>query len=147
MDKQGRIARMPHTAMLLTLCAALLAGCGTLSGHSQSCSSSGGFLSENAVSCEGTADTLGGRMGIEFGDDDDFSGEYRLEANISVEEGEAEVFGGDGDVALGSVSADESPLIVDETVQLSEDSSVFSLDAGEDQEVGGLAYEGTVTPR
>lgn len=85
-------------------------------------------------------------MGIEFGDDDDFSGEYRLEANISVEEGTAEVLAGDGDLSVGRVSAGE-PMVVDEVVELSEDSMVFSLDAGEDGEVGGLSYKGTVTPR
>ncbi len=146
MNISGRLSKASLYAMLLALCAAMLAGCGTLSGHSQSCSSSGGFFSENAVSCEGAADTLGGRMGIEFGDDDDFSGEYRLEANISVEEGTAEVLAGDDDISVGNVSAGE-PVAVDEVVELSEDSMVFSLDAGEDREVGGLAYEGTVTPQ
>lgn len=146
MNISGRLSRTSHTAMLLALCAAMLAGCGTISGHSQSCSSSGGFFSENAVSCEGTADSLGGKMGIEFGDDDDFSGEYRLEANISVEEGTAEVLAGDDEISVGRVSAGE-PVVVDEIVELSEDSMVFTLDAGEDGEVGGLSYEGTVTPQ
>lgn len=137
--------------MLLALCAALLAGCestGTMSGHSQSCSSSEGLFSGRAASCEGTAETLGGRMGIEFSDYDDFSGEYRLEASISVEEGAADVYapGADGEeLSLGSVSAGE-PLTVDETVELSGDDDVFSLDAGEKGEVRGLRYEGTVTP-
>lgn len=146
MKVSGVFRRASRAAVILALCAATLAGCGTISGHSQSCSSSGGFFSENAVSCEGTADSLGGRMGIEFGDEDDFSGEYRLEANISVEEGEAEVLAGDDDISVGRVSAGE-PVVVDEVVELSEDSMVFSLDAGEEGEVGGLAYEGTVTPR
>ncbi len=85
-------------------------------------------------------------MGIEFGDDDDFSGEYRLEASISVEEGEAEVLAGDEERSVGRVSAEEA-ISVDEVVELSEDSNVFTLDAGEDGEVSGLAYEGAVTPR
>ncbi len=135
-----------RTAVFLAFCAAMLAGCGTISGHSQSCSSTGGLFSGQTVNCEGTADTLGGRMGIEFGDDDDFDGEYRLEASISVEEGDAEILAGDDEISVGNVSADE-PLTVDEVVELSEDSNVFSLDAGEDGEVSGLAYEGTVTPR
>lgn len=132
--------------MIPALCLALLAGCGTISGHSQSCSSSGGFFSENEVSCEGTADSLGGKMGVEFGDDDDFSGEYSLTANISVEEGEAEVLAGDDEISVGRVSAG-AEISIDEIVELSEDSNVFTLDAGEDGEVSGLAYEGTVKPR
>ncbi|MBA2693992.1 MAG: hypothetical protein H0U65_16115 [Rubrobacter sp.] len=146
MKVSGVFRRASRTAFLLAICAATLAGCGTISGHSQSCSSSGGIFSENAVSCEGTANTLGGRMGIEFGDDDDFSGEYRLEASISVEEGEAEVLAGDEERSVGRVSAEEA-ISVDEVVELSEDSNVFTLDAGEDGEVSGLAYEGAVTPR
>lgn len=150
MKDSTRFAGASRTAMLLALCAALLAGCestGTMSGHSQSCSSSGGFFSGQTVACEGTADNLGGRMGIEFGDDDDFDGEYRLEASLSVEEGTADVYApGDGERSLGSVSAGET-LAVDETVELSEDDDVFSLDAGENGEVRGLAYEGTVTPQ
>ncbi len=146
MKISGMFRKASHTAVILALCAAIFAGCGTLSGHSQSCSSSGGFFSENAVSCEGTADSLGGKMGIEFGDDDDFSGEYRLEANISVEEGEAEVLAGDDEISVGRVSAGE-PVAVDEIVELSEDSMVFTLDAGEEGEVAGLTYEGTVTPQ
>lgn len=131
--------------MLLVALLAVLVGCGTISGHSQSCSSSGGFFEENAVSCEGTADSLGGKMGVEFGDDDDFSGEYRLEASVSVEEGEAEVLAGDDEVSVGRVSAGE-PVTINETVELSEDSMVFTLDAGEEGEVRGLSYEGVVTP-
>lgn len=146
MNASRRFPKTARTTMLLAVCAALVAGCGTLSGHSQSCSSSGSLLSGSTVSCEGTADTLGGKMGIEFGDNDDFSGEYRLEARISVEEGEAEVLVGDDEVSVGRVSAG-SPVVVDEVVELSEDSKVFTLDAGEDGEVNGLAYEGTVTPR
>lgn len=143
MKNSGRPIR---AAMLVALCAAMLAGCGTISGHSQNCSSSGGFFSENEVSCEGTADTLGGKMGIEFGDDDDFSGEYRLTANVSVEEGEADVLAGDDEISVGRVSAGES-VAVDEVVELSEDSMVFTLDAGEEGEVNGLAYKGAVAPR
>ncbi len=124
-----------------------------MSGHSQSCSSSGGLLSGKTMTCEGTVETLGGKMGIEFGDANDegesFTREYRLEASISVEEGTADVYApgaGDEELFLGTVSAGE-PLAVDESVELSEDSDVFSLDAGEEGEVRGLQYKGTVTPR
>lgn len=136
-------------AALVVAFAAFLAGCegGSLSGHSQSCSSTGGFFSDQTLMCSGTAERLGGSIGIEFGDDDDFGGEYRLEARISVEQGEAEVNvpGADGVFSAGRVSAGE-PLTINEVVQLSEDDDVFSLDAGEGGEVRGLQYEGTVTP-
>lgn len=99
------------------------------------------------MSCEGTAESLGGRMGIEFGDEDDLSGEYRLEASISVRSGSAEVYGGDEDIPLGNVSAGE-PLTVSETVELSRsDPVVFTLDAGEGERVDGLTYSGVITRR
>ena len=149
MNAAGNFTGGVREGLLLALCAAALAGCtgvGSLSGHSQSCSFSEGILQGQTMSCEGTADTLGGRMGIEFGDgDDDLSGEYRLQASISVESGSARVYGGDEDVSLGSVSAGE-PLTVDETVELTSGSpEVFTLDAGEGEEVGGLAYAGVIT--
>lgn len=149
METMERFAGATRRIPAFAFCLALFAGCtsGTMSGHSQNCSSSGGLLSGQTVTCEGTVETLGGRTGVEFGDD--FGGEYRLEASIFVEEGEAEVYApgaGDEELSLGSVSAGE-PLAVDEVVELSEDSEVFSLDAGEEGEVRGLEYEGTVTPR
>jgi hypothetical protein len=89
-------------ALILTLSAALLAaGCegGTLTNHSQSCSSTGGLLSEQTITCSGSAETLRGSVGIEFGDRDDeeLVGTYRLEATLSVEEGEANVYAYDAE--------------------------------------------------
>ena len=140
--------------LLLGICAALLFGCegGTISNHSQSCSSTGGLLSDRTVTCSGQAQSLGGSVGIEFGDPDEekeeLSGTYRLTAQLSVQSGEAKVYSYDADgerLPLGSVS-EGSPLRVTNTViEPFNESSVFFVDAGEGK-VEGLRYEGRIEP-
>jgi hypothetical protein len=141
-----------RTILLLTLCAALLFGCegGTLSNYSQSCTSTGGLLAGPTVTCSGEAQSLSGSVGIEFGDQDDeeLSGTYRLDAEISVQSGEARVYSYDANgerLPLGTVSND-SPLRVEGVlIEPSGESTVFFVDAGEG-EVGGLRYEGRIEP-
>jgi hypothetical protein len=141
-----------RSILLLTLCAALLFGCegGTLSNYSQSCTSTGGLLAGPTVTCSGEAQSLSGSVGIEFGDQDDeeLSGTYRLDAEISVPSGEARVYSYDTNgerLPLGTVSND-SPLRVEGVlIEPSGESTVFFVDAGEG-EVGGLRYEGRIEP-
>jgi hypothetical protein len=137
--------------LVLALCAALLFGCesGTLSGYSQSCTSTGGLFDGRTVTCSGEAERLSGSVGIEFGDqDEELSGTYRLNAEISVQSGEARVYSYDADgerLPLGTVSSD-SPLRVEEVpIEPFNESTVFFVDAGEG-EVGGLRYEGRIEP-
>ena len=87
--------------LVLALCTALLFGCEgrTLSGYSQSCTSTGGLFAGRTVTCSGEAESSSGSAGIEFGDQDDeeLFGTYRLSAEISVQSGEARVYSYDAD--------------------------------------------------
>ena len=124
--------------LVLALCTALLFGCEgrTLSGYSQSCTSTGGLFAGRTVTCSGEAESSSGSAGIEFGDQDDeeLSGTYRLSAEISVQSGEARVYSYDADgerLTLGTVSND-SPLRVEGVlIEPSGESTVFFVDAGE----------------
>jgi len=132
--------------VVLALCTALLAGCesGTLTNHSQSCTSTGLFDAET-VTCNGTAGSVRGSVGFEFGgsdDEDELEGPYRLTAALSVEQGEASVYDSEDErISLGSLSADE-PLNVNAVVEPS-NGSVFYVDTGEG-EVRGLRYQGRI---
>lgn len=132
--------------VILALCAAMLAGCesGTLTNHSQSCTSTGLFDAET-VTCNGTAGSVRGSVGFEFGgsdDEDELEGPYRLTAALSVEQGEASVYDSEDErISLGSLSADE-PLNVNAVVEPS-NGSVFYVDTGEG-EVRGLRYQGRI---
>jgi hypothetical protein len=140
--------RSLRAVLLLASCAALLAGCegGTLTNHSQSCTSTGLF-GEETVTCSGSAGSVRGSVGFEFGgDDEELDGTYRLAATLSVEEGEASVYAYDAEgerVSLGHPSAGE-PLSVEAVVEPSS-GSVFFVDTGEG-EVRGLRYEGRIEP-
>jgi hypothetical protein len=144
-----------RTALLLAVCVAFLYGCegGTISNHSQSCTSSGGFLQGRTVACSGEARSLSGSVGIEFGDADEeeeeLSGTYRLTAEISVQSGEARVYAYDAEgerLPLGTVSAGTPLRVTDTIIEPSGESSVFFVDAGENGTVEGLRYEGTIEP-
>ena len=140
-------------ALLLVLSAALLAaGCesGTLTNHRQSCSSAGGLLSGESVSCSGTAGSLRGSVGIEFGggdDDEELFGTYRLTAVLRAGEGAASVYAYDAEgerIPLGRLSAGE-PLRIEAVIDPSGDASVFFVDAGE-AGIRDLEYEGKIEP-
>jgi hypothetical protein len=136
-------------ALFLILCVVLLVGCegGTLTNYSQSCASTG-FFGEETITCSGSAGSVRGSVGFEFGgDDEDLLGTYRLTATLSVGEGEASVYAYDADgerISLGRLSAGE-PLRVDAVVEPSDSSSVFSVDTGEG-EIRDLRYEGRIEP-
>ncbi|MCA1687625.1 MAG: hypothetical protein LC714_03290 [Actinobacteria bacterium] len=143
-------AHLRLAALVVALCAALLAaGCegGTLTNHSQSCTSTGLFGAET-VTCSGTAGSVRGSVGIEFGSgDEELDGPYRLTATLLVGEGEASVYAYDTEgerVSLGRLSAGEQ-LNVDAVVEPSGGSSVFFVDTGEG-EVRDLKYEGRIEP-
>jgi hypothetical protein len=140
------------SVLVLASCVALLFGCegGTVSNYTQSCSSTGGLLSDRTVRCSGQAQSLSGSVSIEFGDQDDeeLSGAYRLNAEVSVESGEAKVYSYDADgerLPLGSVSRDAPLRVEDAVINPFNESSVFFVDAGEGK-VEGLRYEGRIEP-
>jgi hypothetical protein len=141
-----------RAALVLALFAALLAGCegGTLTNHSQRCSSTGGLLSEKTIACSGSAGSVRGSVGIEFGDPDDeeeLTGTYRLGVTISVGEGEASVYAYDAGgerISLGRLSAGE-PLSAEAVIEPRGGSAIFFVDTGE-REVRDLRYEGRIEP-
>jgi hypothetical protein len=139
-----------RATLVLALCATLLAGCesGTLTNHSQSCTSAGLFGAET-VACSGSAGSVRGSVGFEFGgsdDEDELEGPYWLTATLSAGEGEANIYAYDAEderVSLGRLSAGE-PLRVEAVVQPS-NGSVFFVDTGEG-EIRDLRYEGRIEP-
>ena len=141
-----------RTLLLILSVALLAAGCegGTLTNHRQSCSSASGLLSEESVSCSGTAGSVRGSVGIEFGggdDDEELFGTYRLTAVLGVGEGTASVYAYDAEgerVALGRLSPDE-PLRIEAVIDPSGGASVFFVDAGE-AGIRDLEYEGRIEP-
>jgi hypothetical protein len=141
--------------LLLAICAALLFGCegGTISNHSQSCTSTGGLLEGRTVTCSGEAQSLSDSVGIESGNADEegeeLSAAYRLAAEISVQSGEVRVYSYDAEgerLPLGAVSAGTPLRVTDTVIEPFNESSVFFVDAGEDGTVEGLRYEGTIEP-
>jgi hypothetical protein len=144
---EAAFATSLRAALVLALCAALL-GCegGTLTNHIQSCTSTGLF-GEETVACSGTAGSVRGSVGFEFGEDDEeLDGAYRLTATLSAGEGEAGVYAYDAEgerVSLGRLSAGD-PLRVEAVVEPSS-GSVFFVDTGEG-EVRDLRYEGRIEP-
>ncbi len=140
-------------ALFVSLCAALLAlsGCesGTLIGQRQTCQSSGGLLAEERATCSGSVDAVRGSPGLVIVDTDgELDGTYRLEATLSVGEGETEahVTAADGERVGGTVSPDE-PLRISADVEVDDDEEEVIAElkvAG--KEATGLRYEASLTP-
>jgi hypothetical protein len=70
----------------------LATGCLSLTNHSQSCTSSGGFMGPSEFSCSGTAETVKGEGPLSFDGEDDDDPDYRMDLSVSVESGTMDVF-------------------------------------------------------
>ncbi len=139
-------------ALILSLCAALpaLSGCesGTLVGQQQTCQSSGGLLAEERATCSGSVDAVRGSPGLVIVDTEgELDGTYRLEATLSVDEGEtkAHVTAADGDRVGGIVSPDE-PLTISTDVEVDDDEEVIAELKVAGKEATGLRYEAELAP-
>lgn len=136
--------------LLLCFSLSLIAvGCVTLTGHNESCSKTKLFGSVSKISCSGTVETVRGEGPLTFGDgnsddEDEYSGEYRLEMTASVEQGRMDIHaeGANGTRKGGEVSPG-NPLKI-EAVGPSEGSVAVKVKGGEDAEVKGLEYEVTI---
>jgi len=126
----------------------LATGCLSLTNHSQSCTSAGGFMGPSEFSCSGTAETVKGEGPLTFDGEDDDDPDYRMDLSVSVESGTMDVFastvgGGreEGEVSPGN------PVRIEAVVPSSdEDVSVdLAVKGGEEAEVGGMAYEASFT--
>lgn len=140
---RGRAVRcLAAAASLATLL--LAAGCLSLTGHSQSCTTSGGLLGPSRFSCTGTAEAVTGEGPLTFDGEDDNDPSYRMDLTASVEEGTMDVFAStvDGDQEGGEVSPGD-PIRIQAVVSSSdEDVSVtLAVKGGEEAEVRGLGYE------
>jgi hypothetical protein len=136
-------------AVATSLTVVLLAtGCLSLTNHSQSCTSSGGFMGPSEFSCSGTAETVKGEGPLSFDGEDDDDPDYRMEFSVSVESGTMEVFAStvDGGREGGKVSPGHPVRIAAVVPSSDEDVSVnLAVKGGEEAEVGGLAYEASFT--
>ncbi len=137
--------------LLLCLTLSLIAvGCVTLTGQDESCSKTKLFGSVSKMTCSGTVDTVRGEGPLTFGDsysdddEDEYSGEYRLEMTASVEQGRMDIYAEEakGGPKGGEVSPG-NPLKI-EAVGPLEGSVAVKVKGGEDAEVKGLKYEVTI---
>jgi hypothetical protein len=135
---------------VLLICVMLLAaaGCqsGTLSNTERSCSSSGGLLGSGEVRCTGSAGTASGSPSLEIAEVDG-SGLYRLDINMTVEEGSLNVAvtPAEGEAVGGELSP-ESPLTLSAVVDPpSTDEIRVQLEVS-GEEARGLSYEATLVP-
>jgi predicted small secreted protein len=148
-QKSGRLVFAP---ILVVVCALLLAGCksGTTSELEQSCKSEGGFLAGRKVTCTGSVGTARGEPYIDVIDTDaDLSGNYKLDATIKVEKGEAKAYVDtvDGGRQGGEVSPDK-PLRISAVVGIDEDDDEASVNLKVlGKEVENLTYQATLVPQ
>jgi hypothetical protein len=136
-------------AATMGLAVVLLAtGCLSLTNHSQSCTSSGGFMGPSEFSCSGTAETVKGEGPLTFDGEDDDDPDYRMDLSVSVESGTMDVFASTvGGGREGGEVSPGNPVRIEAVVPSSdEDVSVdLAVKGGEEDEVGGMAYEASFT--
>src|SRR5215216_5292489 len=139
-------------ATIFVCCSLSLAGCksGSLTNSEQSCKSTGGLLAGGEVTCTGGVGVVRGEPSLGIIDtDQDLSGDYKLDATISVKKGRAKAYvdTAGGGREGGEVSPGE-PLRVEAVVALDEDDEDVSLTSKVlGKEVRGLRYEATVLPK
>jgi hypothetical protein len=143
---------VPFAPLLLCFALSLIAaGCVTLTGHSESCSTSTRFGSVSKMTCSGNVDTVRGEGPLTFGESEDddeveYSGEeYRLEMSASVERGRMDIYaeGAENGAREGGEVSPGNPLTI-EAVGPFEGSVALEVKGGEDAEVRGLEYEVTI---
>ena len=145
----GRVVLAP---ILVVVCALVLAGCksGTTTDLEQSCKSEGGLLAGRKVTCNGSVGTVQGEPSVGVIDaDGDLSGNYKLDATITVKKGEAKAYVGtaDGGKRGGKVSPGE-PLHISAIVNIDEDDDEVSVNLKVlGKKVENLSYEATVAPQ
>ncbi len=133
-------------------CALLLAGCksGTLIDSEQACKSTGGLFAGRKVACTGSVGVVRGEPSLGVVDTgEDLSGDYQLDAVITVGKGEAKAYVGTagGGREGGRVSPDE-PLRIEAVVGLDEDDEEVSVNLKVlGKKATNLRYEATVLPQ
>jgi hypothetical protein len=149
-QKFGRVVLV--APILVVVCAFVLAGCksGTITDSEQTCKSEGGLLAGRKVSCTGSVSAVRGEPSLGIIDTDgDLSGNYKLDATITVGKGEAKAYvsTAGGGKRGGRVSPGE-PLRIDGLVGLGDDDEEVSLNLKVlGKEVRDLHYDATVAPQ
>jgi len=129
-----------------------LAGCksGTISDSQQSCKSTGGPFAGGKVTCTGSVGVVKGEPSLGIVDTgEDLSGNYELDATITVGKGEAKGYVGttDGGKEGGKVSPGE-PLRINAVIGLDEDDEEVSVALKVlGKEAKDLRYRATVLPK
>ena len=125
----------------------LATGCLSLTNHSQSCTSSGGFMGPSEFSCSGTAETVKGEGPLTFDGEDDDDPDYCMGLSVSVESGTMDVFATTVGGREGGEVSSGNPVRIEAVVpSLDEDVSIdLAVKGGEEAEVGGMAYEASFT--
>jgi hypothetical protein len=148
-----KIRRPLVVALLISGCCALvLTGCtsGTITGSQQACKSTGGLFADKQVACTGSVAGVRGEPSLGIIDtDEDLSGDYKLDATITVEKGMAKAYvnTAEGRQAGGKVSPGE-PLRISTVVALDEDDEEVSVNLKVlGKEVKDLRYEATLIPK
>ncbi len=99
MGRKKRASTYPALITFFVVCCTLsLAGCksGTLTNSEQACKSTGGLFADEKITCTGSVGVVRGEPSLSVIDaDGDLSGNYTLDATISVEKGEAKAYAGD----------------------------------------------------
>jgi hypothetical protein len=153
MATSTQVARRSVLVALFAVCCALcLASCksGTITDSDQTCKSTGGFLAGRKVTCTGSVGTVRGEPSLGIIDaDGDLSGNYKLNATITVGKGEAKgyVSTADGGKRGGKVSPGK-PLHIGAVVGIDQDDEDVSVNLNVlGKEVENLGYEATVAPQ
>jgi hypothetical protein len=146
------VRRVALATLLATCCALFLASCksGTITDSEQTCKSTGGLLAGRKVTCTGSVGTVRGEPSVGIIDaDGDLSGNYNLDAIITVGEGEAKAYvsTADGGKQGGKVSPGK-PLRISAVVGIDGDDEDVSVNLKVlGKEVRDLRYEATVAPQ
>lgn len=143
---------MALVTLIATCCVLFLASCksGTTTDLEQTCKSTGGFLAGRKVACTGSVGAVRGEPSVGIIDaDGDLSGNYKLDATITVGKGEAKAYvsTAGGEKAGGKVSPGK-PLRIGAVVGIDGDDEDVSLNLKVlGKEVRDLRYEATVAPQ
>jgi hypothetical protein len=146
------IGRVAFMTLLATCCVLLLAGCksGTTTDLEQTCKSEGGLLAGREVTCTGSVGTARGEPSVSVIDaDGDLSGNYKLDATITVGKGKAKAYvdTAGGEKVGGKVSPGK-PLRISALVDLDSDDEDVSVNLKVlGKEVEDLGYEAAVAPQ
>jgi hypothetical protein len=147
-----KVRNVALATLLAACCALFLASCksGTITGSEQTCKSTGGLLAGRKVTCTGSVGTVRGEPSLGIIDvDGDLSGNYKLDATITVDKGEAKAYvsTADGGKQGGKVSPGK-PLRIGAVVGIDQDDEDVTVNLKVlGKEVENLGYEATVAPQ